>query len=51
MIIVYNRTTGEIVGHCSRVFDAGNRGGIRGYPEDASRRLWAETPIGVLDLR
>ena len=23
MIIVYNRTTGEIVGHCSRVFDAG----------------------------
>ena len=35
----------------ARVFDAGNRGGIRGYPEDASRRLWAETPIGVLDLR
>jgi para-nitrobenzyl esterase len=35
----------------TRVFDAGERGGVRGYPEEASRQLWADVPIGVLDLQ
>jgi para-nitrobenzyl esterase len=34
----------------TRVFDTGDRGGVRTYPEAASRRLWADTPVGVLDL-
>jgi para-nitrobenzyl esterase len=34
----------------TRVFDIEGRGGIRAYPEDASRKLWAGTPIGVLGL-
>jgi para-nitrobenzyl esterase len=33
------------------VFDAGERGGVRRYPEQASRQLWADVPIGVLDLQ
>jgi para-nitrobenzyl esterase len=37
-------------GRLTRVFDVGERGGVRAYPEEASRRLWAGTPIGVLDL-
>ena len=32
----------------TRVFDVD--GGVRPYPEVASRRLWADTPVGVLDL-
>jgi para-nitrobenzyl esterase len=39
------------VDRATRVFDSGGRGGIRAYPEDASRGLWADTPIGVLDLQ
>jgi para-nitrobenzyl esterase len=35
----------------TRVFDAGERGGVLRYPEQASRELWADVPIGVLDLR
>jgi para-nitrobenzyl esterase len=35
----------------TRVFDTGDRGGVRAYPESASRRLWADTPVEVLDLR
>ncbi|MEU2348064.1 carboxylesterase family protein [Modestobacter sp. NPDC049651] len=34
----------------TRVFDAGERGGVLRYPEQASRALWADQPIGVLDL-
>jgi len=32
------------------VFDTGGRGGVRAYPEAASRRLWADAPIDVLGL-
>ncbi|WP_252439056.1 carboxylesterase/lipase family protein [Pseudonocardia humida] len=35
----------------TRVFDTGDRGGVRAYPEAASRRLWADAPVEVLDLR
>ncbi|MFW3170901.1 carboxylesterase/lipase family protein [Geodermatophilus sp. CPCC 206100] len=34
----------------TRLFDVGERGGVRAYPEQASRRLWADRPVGVLDL-
>jgi para-nitrobenzyl esterase len=34
----------------TRVFDTGERGGVRPYPEEASRRLWADTAFGVLDF-
>jgi para-nitrobenzyl esterase len=34
----------------TRVFDVGDRGGVRAYPEAASRRVWADTPMAVLDL-
>jgi para-nitrobenzyl esterase len=34
----------------TRVFDIGDRGGVRVYPEAASHRLWADTPVAVLDL-
>jgi hypothetical protein len=33
------------------VFDVGERGGVRPYPEEASWKLWAELPPEVLDLR
>jgi para-nitrobenzyl esterase len=32
----------------TRVFDVD--GGVRPYPEEASRRLWEDHPVGVLDL-
>jgi para-nitrobenzyl esterase len=32
----------------TRVFDVD--GGVRPYPEEASRRLWQDHPIGVLDV-
>jgi para-nitrobenzyl esterase len=35
----------------TRVFDIGERGGVRAYPEEASYQLWAGTAIEVLDLR
>jgi para-nitrobenzyl esterase len=35
----------------TRVFDAGERGGVRAYPEEASCKLWADAPPEVLDLR
>jgi para-nitrobenzyl esterase len=35
----------------TRVFDSGDRGGIRPNPEEASRRLWADTSIDLIDLR
>lgn len=35
----------------TRVFDAGGRGGVRPYPEEASWKLWADAPPEVLDLR
>jgi para-nitrobenzyl esterase len=35
----------------TRVFDSGERGGVRPYPEEASRRLWADTRFSVIDLR
>jgi para-nitrobenzyl esterase len=35
----------------TRVFDVGERGGVRPYPEEASWKLWAELPPEVLDLR
>ncbi len=35
----------------TRIFDVAGRGGVRTYPEEASRRLWLTTPLGVLDLR
>ncbi len=35
----------------TRVFDVGERGGVRPYPEEASWKLWADLPPGVLDLR
>jgi para-nitrobenzyl esterase len=34
----------------TRIFDIGEHGGIRTYPEEKSRQLWLDTPIGVLDL-
>ena len=34
----------------TRVFDLNGHGGVHTYPEEASRQLWLETPIGVLDL-
>ena len=34
----------------TRLFDVGERAGVGRYPEQASRRLWADRPIGVLDL-
>jgi para-nitrobenzyl esterase len=37
--------------HWTRVFDSDARGGVRSYPEDTSRRLWADTPTSVLDLQ
>jgi para-nitrobenzyl esterase len=33
----------------TRVYDSGERGGVRAYPEETSRRLWADTAIEVLD--
>ncbi|WP_222267981.1 carboxylesterase/lipase family protein [Modestobacter marinus] len=35
----------------TRVFDHGNSDGVRAYPEEASRRLWADTTPAVLDVR
>jgi para-nitrobenzyl esterase len=35
----------------TRVFDAGERGGVRPYPEEASWKLWSDLPPEVLDLR
>jgi len=35
----------------TRVFDAGERGGVQPYPETASLALWDDVPIEVLDLR
>jgi para-nitrobenzyl esterase len=35
----------------TRVFDAGGRGGVRPYPEEASWKLWADASPEVLDLR
>jgi len=35
----------------TRVFDVGEDGGVRTYPEETSRQLWLHTPIEVLDLR
>jgi para-nitrobenzyl esterase len=35
----------------TRVFDTGDRGGVRAYPESASQLVWADTPVEVLDLR
>jgi para-nitrobenzyl esterase len=35
----------------TRVFDSGARGGVRPYPEEASRRLWAGTTFTTVDLR
>src|SRR5438093_355696 len=35
----------------TRVFDAGERGGVRPYPEEASWKLWADAPPEVLDLQ
>ncbi|MGY1748388.1 carboxylesterase/lipase family protein [Modestobacter sp. SYSU DS0511] len=35
----------------TRVFDTGERGGVRPYPEQASRDLWRNAPIGLLDVR
>lgn len=35
----------------TRLFDTGERGGVRAYPEESSRRLWADTCIEVLDLQ
>jgi para-nitrobenzyl esterase len=35
----------------TRVFDVGDRDGVRTYPEAASQRLWADTAVEVLDLR
>ena len=35
----------------TRIFDIGAQGGgVRTYPEEASRQLWLDTPIEVLDL-
>ena len=34
----------------TRVFDTADRGGVQPYPEDTSRRLWANIPTSVLDL-
>jgi para-nitrobenzyl esterase len=39
------------VQRATRIFDVGDRGGIRTYPEERSRQLWLDTPIEVLDLR
>jgi para-nitrobenzyl esterase len=35
----------------TRVFDSDGRGGVRPYPEEASRRLWAGTRFSVVDLQ
>ncbi|HLU53999.1 MAG TPA: carboxylesterase family protein [Pseudonocardia sp.] len=35
----------------TRVFDVGERGGVRPYPEEASWKLWADRPPEVVDLR
>ncbi|MET0864011.1 MAG: carboxylesterase family protein [Nakamurella sp.] len=35
----------------TRVFDSTAQGGVRAYPEEASRQLWLDTAIGVLDVR
>jgi para-nitrobenzyl esterase len=35
----------------TRVFDSDGRGGVRPYPEEASRRLWAGTAFTTVDLR
>ncbi|MGY1854760.1 carboxylesterase/lipase family protein [Modestobacter sp. SYSU DS0290] len=35
----------------TRVFDTGERGGVRPYPGQATRDLWRGAPIGLLDLR
>jgi hypothetical protein len=38
--------------HCwTRVFDTAAHGGIQAYPEEASRRLWADSPVSLLDLQ
>lgn len=34
----------------TRIFDISEHSGIRTYPEEKSRQLWLDTPIGVLDL-
>jgi para-nitrobenzyl esterase len=36
--------------HWTRVFTTTAGGDVRPYPEDTSRRLWADTPHSVLDL-
>ena len=35
----------------TRVFDTAAHGGIQAYPEEASRRLWADSPVSLLDLQ
>lgn len=35
----------------TRVFDTAERGGVAPYPEDTSRRMWAEIPSSVLGLQ
>jgi para-nitrobenzyl esterase len=35
----------------AHIFDIGAKGGVRTYPEEASRQLWLDTPIEVLDLQ
>ena len=35
----------------TRIFDIGAEGGVKIYPEEASRQLWLDTPIEVLDLQ
>jgi para-nitrobenzyl esterase len=35
----------------TRVFDSDGRGGVRAYPEEASRRLWAGTTFTTVDLQ
>jgi para-nitrobenzyl esterase len=35
----------------TRVFDVGERGGVRPYPEESSWKLWADSPPEVLDLQ
>jgi para-nitrobenzyl esterase len=34
----------------ARVFDIGDDGGIKTYPEERSRQMWLGTQIEVLDL-
>jgi hypothetical protein len=38
------------LGKLTRVLDTGERGGVRAYLEEASRQLWADTSLGVIEL-